>query len=151
MAKISDIYDALYTAVGSALTGHAELENPVDVEQNNALSLRKGYGISFGPAVLMDDRFASCLFAVRRTVTISNTLEIYGHDVNKTIRKTAEKALLGNQEALVKAIEANGELTGLVNNMRFSSDDGIEYIYSEQKNYVMMKTTVDFEYHDSMT
>lgn len=147
--KITTIYDAIYTKVDGLMTDHTELPRPFAIDENDDLFLRKGYAIYIGPAV-QNPRHATCNYWVQRNLIITNTLSIYGADTNKTIRKTAEKNLLENQILLIDGLEKDITLGDTLNNLRFVSDNGIEFIYADQKNYLMLQSTFSFEYFESL-
>jgi len=147
--KISTIYDALYTKVTSLMTGHTELPRPFDIADNDDLFLRKGFAIYFASGV-QNNRQATCNYWLQRNVIITNTLSIYGSDINVTIRKTAEKNLLENQILVIDGLEKDITLSDNLNNLRFVNDNGIEFIYGDQKNYLMLQSTFSFEYFESL-
>jgi hypothetical protein len=61
-------------------------------------------------------------------------------------KQTTEKLLLEDQDLLIKAICNSGDLDDLVAKINFSSDNGIEFVFNEKHNYLMLVTSFSIEY-----
>ena len=149
--RITDIHTAIYTLVAAALPDHTELYKPSVIDSVEDALLDKSYGIVIGPAS-NTKRFVSCdNYSVRRDVVILNTITIYGADLDETIRKNAEKELLENQIKILRAAQNNVTLTGLVSKFDFENDNGLEFIFTDETDNIMLQSTYSFEYIENIT
>lgn len=150
VATISEIYDALYTLVGTTLSDHKALTNSVDIEMNESIFLEKGYGIHFSSSIRNPRNITNFVY-VRREITIINTIQVFGGDMDIATRKTAEKNLLTNQDKIIKALEQDTDLGGKVANLTYENDGGVEIIYGEdKKDFIMMRSVFSFEYPQTL-
>lgn len=143
--QISAIYDAIYARVISLLTNHKELRNPRLISANDSLFLTQGLGINLG-AVTNTNRELACRLSLQRQLVITNTLAVNATERNVTIRKNAEKQLLEDQLIVLKNFEGDPTLSGVTDSIRFLFDNGIEEVFAESGNFIMIQSTFDFEY-----
>lgn len=149
MSKISQIHDAIYARVISLLPNHKELTNPRFMEQNDALYLRKGFAINITSGENTNRDFA-CSLSYRRTLLLTNTLQVFGTDRDTTLRKTTEKNLLEDQFLLIKDIEKDPTLNQVTNQINFLSDNGIQEVFFEQGSFLMIQSQINFEYFEDL-
>lgn len=149
--KISDIFDAIYTRVSTTLSDHKELYNPYLIGANDKLSLTKGYAILIGEC-RAGNRVIGCQTSLDRSVSITNTLAIFGQGNNPVTRKSTEKDLFENQFKLIKSFEQDHDLNLLTSNFIFENDGGIEFVFIEDRtDYIMLQSTFTFTYFESLT
>jgi hypothetical protein len=149
MSNISTIYDYLHTRVGVILPTHKQLLNVNNINQNTDLELALGWGVLIGSGSTRK-RFATNQYTIQRTFTITNTISIFGSDVDVSIRKTAEKSLYENQIKIIGAFALDCQLNNVVNDIEFASDAGIENIYSEQNNFIMLRSNFTLDYNETI-
>ena len=148
--KINDIYDKIYTLVSGALSGHTELYDKQEIENNLSALLDKGYTVIFGAAFAREDRTATCLYWVEREFSVVNTITVYAADLNTAIRKTTEKSLFDNQQKIIDAVMKSPTLSDHCQNLKFVGDSGIEYIYADERDNIMLRSRFSFEYYEQM-
>ena len=151
MSAISTIYDSIVSLLGTTYsTGYFKLKNPYEVEENDNKSLNKGYGFRINTGD-NSNRQLSCHLSMRRDVTFINTIVNRGTERDDTIRETAEKTLLEDQYKLIEALENDPTINDLCAKMVYVSDNGIEQIYGENNNYLMIETTYEIEYIENLS
>ena len=148
--KISTIYDSLHTLVSTALSDHKELHIPDIIELNEDALLAKGWAIKISGATPVIRQIACSVYHVSRTAIITNTLTNYAAMADKTRRHESEKALLENQTKILKAVKNDCTLSGVVINLEYTGDNGIEYIYgdNDELDNVMIQSNFTFEYYE---
>lgn len=146
--KINDIYDNINTLVAGILSDHTELYDNANIENNLSALLDKGYTVVMGAGIARDDRTATCLYWVEREFTVINTISVYAADINITIRKTTEKSLLDNQQKIIDAVMKSPTLNTNCQNLKFTGDGGIEYIFTDERDNIMLRSRFSFEYFE---
>lgn len=150
MSNISSSYDALKARLVAVLPNHAILTNPYAPSENSESALKQGQGIRLGAATNSHRAFK--LLSVQRTVDVVITRRFYASEMNRTGKETAEKALLEDQFLMLQDIESNPTLgvSSAVTAFGYESDAGIEYVFSDDKPFLMIVTTFLLEYLESL-
>ena len=146
MSKVSDVTDALYSLVGTALSTYNELSDPYELENNTELFLRKGYGIAINDGMNNLEQSTSCHRWTVRTYTFSLVNKITTTRENKTSMKTLQKSIMEDQETVLQAIYDDSTLGGDAVHIEYQSDTGIQYLDIEQIKYFRVDTTLEVTY-----
>jgi hypothetical protein len=143
MTAISDLYDG----IDSILVGlfpaptYKELVWPDVPELDNTLTLSRGYGFYIGPKTgvsLTTGRYQQ----FEADIIVRQTIINRGTDRDLTIKKTAEKTLLEDQFTLVDYFRLNTAPIAKVWRIDYVSDAGIERVFTDKQNYVMITTVL---------
>lgn len=147
--KISNIYDAIGAKAAEIFPDHIEHMNPYLPEVNDLHSLDLGYSFFLGPATNTEE-MASCLLSVERTATFNITRRWYGTRNSLNERKEAEKLLLEDQLKLIDKLESDPTLEEEASFFKFSSDAGIEPIFGEGIQHVLIISTIQIRYTEKL-
>jgi hypothetical protein len=151
MSTISTFYDEFNALLVSKFgSTHQKLDNPYFPEDNNDLILKRGYGFSptngSNPKRLLD-----CFTSMTREITVTQTIINRGTERDTTIRETAEKQLLEDHRVLVNAVLSDTNLNETLARLEYVGDNGIEFIFGEKNNFLMIRSTYLIEYLEEVT
>lgn len=151
MGKVSNVYDALASRCVAVWPSHMRLPNPYKVEENYEQVLKQGFGIAFG-AGENTNRMVSCELSVRREMLVILTRKVNANESNVTARVAVEKQLFEDQKLLIDDLESNPTLNDSVNvtSAIFVGDDGLNFVFGEKDNYIILTTRVSVEYFDNL-
>lgn len=151
MSKITTAYDALKARVVALLPTHLALTNPYAPEQNTEMALKIGYGIRVA-AGENSKRNLSCVLSVNRGMEIVLTRKYYGSELNRDAKEAAEKALLEDQFLLIKDVEKDPTLalSGTLCKFEYVGDTGIEFVFNEDKPFLMIVSSFNMEYFENL-
>jgi len=149
MSKITTIYDEFITIVETLFPTRYSLPDTMLIENNDERFLENGYAIHFGPS-LNTSRTVCNQVTTQRQVSITLTKAIYAthRDLDKI--QAAEKALFEDQFSLLSNFQLNEELDNICPKRSFVSDNGVERILGAQKNFVMIESVFQIEYHENI-
>ncbi len=128
MTIISTFYDSLVAKCVATWPTAKQIANALDVGGAASTLLQDGFAIAFGPAQPPQVDLESCQMLENRTVLIMRTLLAASteNDTTKTIAAT--KAILEERFKIVKALRLDNSLSGVVSDIKFDSDGGIELL-----------------------
>lgn len=149
MSKISNISDELIKFLERILPDHKEHFNPYLLEENDSMTLEKGYSFFFGPADNTAE-MASCMLSVERQVVVNLSLRVFGAKEDRSIRREVEKALLEDQFKIIKEVENDPTLQPLVELISFVGDNGVELIFDQEASFIAIKSTFNFRYYEQL-
>lgn len=151
MSKVSDSYDAFKARVSAVLPSHFVLPNPYAPEQNSENALRVGQGVKFMGG-LNSNRSLSCQLSIRRQIEVVITRKYYGSELMTANKTTVEKALLEDQYLVINEVEKDptNALSSVVVQARFESDSGIEFVFNDDKPFLMIRTIFALEYIENL-
>jgi hypothetical protein len=151
MSKASDAYDAVKARVAAVLPNHFVLPNPYAPEQNSENALRVGQGVKFLGGS-NSNRSLSCQLSISRQVEVVITRKYYGSEMMTANKSTVEKSLLEDQYLVIKEVEKDPTvaLTSVVVQTRFESDSGIEFVFNDDKPFLMIRTLFALEYIENL-
>lgn len=143
MSAVSDLYDGMVTILSTtfATPTYKKLVNPYVPELNDALSLARGYGFFIGPKTARQDKLGRHE-GFEAQIEVVQTIINRGTDRDITIRETAEKTLLEDQYTLIDYFRLNTAPIAKVWDISYISDNGLEFVFTEKQNYVMIRTTL---------
>ena len=149
MTKISDIYDALDTAVSTALgSTYTRLPNPYSADENSELYLKRGYGIAFGAGANDRDSMGGIGSYIREfVVVLVNQVTTTDHNVDA--REVLEKSFMEDHYKVWKALELDADLGGSSLTTQVS-DSGIEFAEGDRKKYFLSEFNVEVKYHETL-
>jgi len=144
MSAISDLYSGMVSILAATFAAptYKKLVNPYVPELNNdTLSLARGYGFLIGPKSARADKLGRHE-GFEAQIEVIQTIINRGTDRDITIRETAEKALLEDQYTLIDYFRINTAPIAKVWDISYVSDNGLEFVFTEKQNYVMIRTTL---------
>lgn len=149
MSAISDLYDGIVTVLSTTFAAptHKILVNPFVPELNDSLALARGHGFYIGPKSARGNlgRYEAFEAEIRVVQTIINR----GTDRDVTIRGTAEKTLLEDQFTLIDYWRLNTAPIAKVWDVSYESDSGLEFVFTDKQNYVMITTILRAIYSEA--
>lgn len=149
MSKASDIFDLLDTLVSTTLPTHQELANPYFIDDAAEINFEKGYTVAYSAGSNLDKIRNARIVATQRSYDILLTRKLYGFKKSISYRKSIERLLFDDQAAIIAAIVADNQLGAptTVVIARYSADEGIEFIGQDREDILLLRTTVEVEYH----
>lgn len=152
MSKISTILTTLKTRIqaASVLPDHIQLTNPYNVAANTDQALKKGFGIAVLPGN-NTNRQTSCNLSINRSIRIIVTRKFFATDLNVESKEATERDLLEDQFKIIKDIENEPSLNGLVMQSGYISDNGIQRVRENDDKFLKLESVFDFEYNEDLT
>lgn len=146
---ISTAYDEIVTVLNSLYgSTHKQLENPYILEDNDELTLRRGYGFVLQNAT-NTNRLLSNVASIQREVNIILTIKWRGTQKDVSLRQTAEKQLLEDHFLLIEYFTANAGMNiSQVWKMVYNGDSGLEFIFTDKQNYIGIQSNFSLEYSE---
>jgi len=150
MSKVVDIKTALGTLIEATISGYTQLADAYQADDNSSLDLLKGYSIGFGPSENVQDEWCMGEVHQRRQfqVTLTNG---YWPDLDADKREDMECDLMNDEFDVISAIQSDITLTGVSISSAFISDNGIEYLIGDQKQFIIIEMTVLVDYIEGVT
>lgn len=151
MSKVTDIRDALNLIIETALPAYMKLSDSIDTMDNVNVMLQKGFRVGYGAAENSSRDWCMTHIQRRRQFSFALT-NAYVPNLDADGRQAAEDALMDDQNAVVKAVHADPELTGVAISSDFAFDNGIEYLVNDsgEKQYIMIVTTISVDYYEGV-
>lgn len=149
MSTLSTALDSLIAKMGTLFPQHTRLPNPYQPEQNAEPFLAQGYGIMLGSA--QENRAAQSSVGVKRRISVIQTRSFIALDSDPSTKESTEKTLIDDQMTLLKDLEVDFTLGGIVHSMTYSSDSGIAAVYANQKQFLKIETQFSMTYIESLT
>lgn len=145
--EITTIFDAINTAIDTVCQGesYTELYWPIDLVENDDLTLRKGYGWFFSGSG-NNEFFNSRIRAFNRSFTVVLTSINRATKLDTASRKTTEKSLLETQRNLIAAFENDSTISCNVGPITFLGDGGFETLEDASDNVIVLNSEFSFEY-----
>jgi hypothetical protein len=148
-STISLIHDELNTMLNVLFPTRSQLTDGFLIENNAEIELDYAYGLHFGTA-FNTNRLIGCQFSIQRQVIITITKATRAGQRAIGLVKTAEKDLLEDHLKLIKDFAKNENLNDLAVKRSYVSDNGIDRIFGQQKNFLMIQSTFDIEYFENL-
>lgn len=149
MSNFSLLYDAIVDRIEAVLPSHTRLPNPYKVNENTELYLRQGFGVALGAAT-NTNRELSCRISVGRDFSVVLTRKFYSIESGVSNKESVEKQLIEDQILLIRDFCDNSALPGALGIVSYSSDGGIEYVFNEKDNFLVLNTTFTVEYFETI-
>lgn len=149
MSNLSTLYDNIKTNLATILSAHTWLSEAEFINENQEQALRKGFAIQIG-AGIQGDLHIGCDVSVIREIIITVTREHFARELDRDAKYTVEQALLDDQLLVIKELEKDPSqeygLQGQVANLKFISDAGIQRVFEDKKNFLMIRSTFTLTY-----
>ncbi len=148
MSAISEIYDVVKTTLTDVYSAKKAwpLTNPYDIEDNSDLYLKRGYGFYMGAG--LDKGTMTNEIEMNRELIVTLTLETGAAQNTNKIRESAEKELLEEQAKLLKLLHSDPAISGKAS-VVYQNDNGIESIFGEKENFIMIQSRFLITYFES--
>lgn len=150
MSKVSSIYDAIVTRVGTVLPNHRRLPNPYQIESNTEPSLKQGWGIQIGPGN-NPELLVSCQRSIDRDFVIVITRKFYGSDLNILDKASTEKDLMEDSILVINDFEKHPLIQDYAAKAIWSSDQGIQFVFVPDKPFFKIEMTMTVTYFENNT
>lgn len=147
MTKAVDIRTRINTLVETALPNYVKLSDSYETPDNAGIVLVKGYSVGFGPAERTTDEFCPGFIKIRRSYQIILT-NLYTPNLDADYRETLENSLMDDEFQVIAALENDPTLTGENINSFFASDNGLEYLIDDRKQFIIVVITASAEYYE---
>jgi hypothetical protein len=143
MSAISTFHDGVETWLSALFTAptYKRLVNPYTIESDVSLNLNRGWTFVIGPktpANLTTGRY----WQFNVNLQVIQTISQKGTDRDITIRQTAEKLLLEDQFTMLDSLRTTTTFDTKVWNLEYESDNGLEFVFTEQQNYYKIVTNL---------
>ena len=145
MSKVSEIRDALELKLSTELPGYTKRSDAFDSVDNAHQLLTKGYAIAYGPSEGIYDEWCMGQMRQRREFRIILT-NIYLAGTDADYRTARETDLMEDEFIVIGSITKDVTLTGVCINSEFAFDQGIEYLESDQKQYIALVMSFMIDY-----
>lgn len=149
MTAISTVYDGLVSALDSLYsTTHTKIDNPYDIQDNDDLLLRRGYGFAFNQGGLNSNRLMSNVATISRDISVILTIKWRGTAKDITLRQAAEKQLLEDQFLMIDYFTGNAGMgISQVWKIVYNGDNGIESI-GDRTDFIQIVSNFSLEYSE---
>ena len=147
MSVISTAYAAIVTRLDTiyASSSYKKLVNSREIELNDTLSLARGYGFTINAGINTKATMSNHIMFSRELVVVNSIVQ-RGTDRDTTIAETAEKLLLEDQFLAIQSFHGSS-LVGPID-VEYISDEGIESVFIEQKNYLFIRSIYNLLYEE---
>lgn len=144
----NDVYDDVRTICQTVFSTRTELNNPYFVEDDADIMFDNAWTLSIG-ASTNSNRFICGKASMLRdfVVVLVNRYFAPSRDINARI--TAEKTIVNAQIDLIKYIEAQPQTDNIVQ-IRYDSDGGIEFLEGDRFGFLVLQTTIQVEYLETL-
>lgn len=150
MSKTVDIRTAINTLIETVLPDYVKLSDSYETPDNASIVLTKGYSVGFGPAERTSDEFCQGYIKIRRSYQIVLT-NLYTPNLDADYRESLENSLMDDEFAVIAALEKDPTLTGENINSFFATDNGLEYLIDDRKQFIIVVITASAEYYEETT
>lgn len=153
MSVLTSAYDAMITKLGTALSGHKRMTNPYIPEQNSELLLKQAYGLSIAEAINSNREIGCDRYFIQRDMIVRISRKFYALENDVTSKATTEKLLLDDDlVAVLDAFENDRNLgvDGVVD-LQYTADQGLEFVFGDKENFLLLQTTFRMEYFESIS
>jgi hypothetical protein len=147
--KVTSVYDALVTLIGTTLSTYTKIINPYIPEDNSELFLVKGYGVGFGNGE-NTERQLSCKLSVLRTFKVILVNQVVLTDHDELGHASLEKTILEDSIKILSALETNTTLNGNAIKSIYRTDSGIEFLEGDRSKYLLLEIDIECEYFEDL-
>lgn len=149
MSKISDIYSAIISKIGTTLPTFQRVPNPYSLDENTAILLKKAFGLSIGTGV-NTERYVGCLTTWSRQFTIGLVTQVVNTENDTLGRAQVELDLIESHKAILSAFESDPTIGGVCIKAVITGDEGIDYIQGAQAKYLALELGLAVEYQETI-
>ena len=145
MSKAVDLRTSLSALIESTLPGYVKLPDSLDSTDNPYIHLEKGYSIGYSGASNASDNFCKGDVRIKRNYQVVLT-NVYVANLDADYRESLENQLINDHFSLVAAIECEPTLNGDCISAQFENDNGIEYLISDEKQFIIIVSNILIDY-----
>jgi len=155
MSNLSTIYDALNTAVATALgSDYVKITNAYEPGNNDELLLDKAYGLAFDSAENTEREIGCNSFYVRQGYLVVLVNQLYANEHDTTAMANAEKSLVEDYIKVAKAIGNNVTLSESIATLQ-AGHGGVDVLAVDQNlvgpKYLVLSIVISTEFRESLT
>lgn len=150
MSTISTIYDSVQSAVVALFPNKLELSDPIDIQNNDNLSLTDGYAVQIGVASNTNRELCN-VYSLQRDIIITISKIVPGGHKSFSIYDTTTKSLLEELHLLIQTINSNAAIRNSCSVIDWISDSGIEKFNGESSQFLIIRATFRLEYFESLS
>lgn len=149
MSTITAAYDYMVGVAQSLLPDHKRLPDPYNLVNNSDRHLEKGWGFTIerGRSNRHTDQGS---VGVDRDIIFKITRQFISLASDAEKRATTEKQILEDQMLILKRLESDFTLGGLILNTDYDSDTGVEYVIIKDSPYLKIETTISLQYVENL-
>lgn len=147
MSKAVDIRTAINSLIATVLPDYVKLSDSYETTDNINMILSKGYSVGFGPAERTSDEFCQGFIKIRRSYQIILT-NVYTPNLDADYREDLENSLIDDEFKIIAALERDPTLTGENIRSFFSTDNGVEYLIDDRKQFIIVVISASAEYYE---
>lgn len=145
MSTITDIQIKLEEIIGVEFPDYFHLADAYDAPDNTNTRLEKGFATGFEPAANASEGFCQSGIRVKRTMIVGLT-NIYVANLSPSKRRELERSLMDDHARLLDLIYDRYDLDGTCLTIEFVSDNGIEYLANDSKQFIVIFTRFIVDY-----
>jgi|SRR6478609_2625880 len=148
MSFVVDIRDRLNAIMVATLPAYQKLPDNYQTSDNPMPIAPKAYAIGFGAGENITDEWCNLgKMRIRRQFQAVMT-NIYMPNLDADYRDGLEDALLDDQFAFIAAVEKDPTLTAMDVSSRYTTDNGLEYLIDEEKQFIIIVMTLTVDYFE---
>lgn len=150
MSQISTVFGAIHTRLETLLPDHTRIGDPYDLEANNELFLRQGYGVSIGPGAFENEGILAegCKTATSRTFDIHVMRKFYALENDGPLKDTTALQIMEDLAIIVKDFLLEETLNDNATITDYESDSGIFKVIAEKDNFLAATISITVRYRD---
>lgn len=149
MSKSTDVFDAMILRLESVLPTHSRLRNPYEIEENNTLFLKKGFGLAIGQGNGPNTALSKQI-EIERIFQVVLTRKAYAKESDSTGKASAEKSLLEDLFLVIQEFETNTTINSTASMAQYESDGGIEFVETETEGFIVIRADILVKYQESL-
>lgn len=149
MSKVSDVYQAYLTKIGTLLPSHSRLSNPYKPDENPSILIKQGYGLQLGPGT-NTNRNMGCSLSVRREFTVVITRLYLAREDDGAAKAVTEKQLLEDAVLIQLDVERDPTINSTATSSFYISDGGIEYVSNDTDRFLKTEIKFESEYFENL-
>jgi len=152
MSKITDVFNEIHTRINALLPDHNRLSDPYDIDKNNSLWLKLGYGVSINEGQFKEEGIlnAGCKYATTRAFDVHITRKFYAFEHAGAQKDDVALQIMEDLVIITKDFLLNSTLNDGSSTTNISGDGGIFKIIVDKDNFLASTITVVVDYRDTL-
>lgn len=147
MTILSEFCDEIKTRLETLLPNHQVMTNVSSISRNTEGVLKLGQGFHLGSAQNTNIEIGRQL-SIARQITVIISQQHMATEFNRDQKFSVEKELLEYEQLIIDDFETNVALlaSNQVAKFVYVGDSGIENVFEDRDDFVMIRPTFSFEY-----